>query len=171
VEPEDDILHQLEQQLEFYDPVTVLSTADMQTQPPLDEESQLLQFSNQFSSYHAASEIDVDSAAQLLGIPTVQIENEGQMPLAIEEPQLHRELETVQEELPSFQTFRESPPSEFASMDLQEQGSNSLMDHSPSYPPVVDIAMPEEPLFDQFDELEEFLTDLAGELGVYEETL
>jgi len=26
----------------------------------------------------------------------------------------------------------------------------------------------EEPLFDQFDELEDFLTDLAGELGVYE---
>ena len=26
----------------------------------------------------------------------------------------------------------------------------------------------DEPLFDQFDELEDFLTDLAGELGVYE---
>lgn len=26
----------------------------------------------------------------------------------------------------------------------------------------------DEPLFDQFDELEDFLADLAGELGVYE---
>lgn len=26
----------------------------------------------------------------------------------------------------------------------------------------------EEPMFDQFDELEDFLSDLAGELGVWE---